>query len=303
MRMEIDLQRAAAPVETTTVLASQGVSAQSTPWSWLKVGLVVGLMGALYITILPDLASEWWTEPSSSYGLLIPPLAIGIAYMRRSVIESLPVRPDGRGLWLIAVGCLTSLLGNLAAEFFLSRISFVLILAGLTWTFWGWPRFRALLFPFVLLATMVPLPALVYNQIAAPLQLLASSLATFAAQALGISIYQDGNIIHLANISLGVAEACSGLQSLSAMVVASLLLGFVESASLLGRSLLLVLSVPLAVALNIVRVTGTAVLADYQPEFALGFYHLFTGWLVFLVGFSLLWLMGRLLFRWTRVSL
>src|SRR5581483_9995031 len=109
-------------------------------------------------------------------------------------------------------------------------------------------------FPFILLATMVPLPALVYNQISAPLQLLASTLATNLAQILGISTYQDGNIIHLANLSLGVAEACSGLQSLSAMVVASLLLGFLEDASVLGRILVVVLSVPLAIAVNVIRI-------------------------------------------------
>lgn len=116
------------------------------------------------------------------------------------------------------------------------------------------------------------------------MQLFASRVATDLAQALGVTVFRDGNIIHLAQISLGVAEACSGLSSLSAMVVASLLLGFLAEASIPGRILLLVLSVPLAIAVNVLRVSGTAVLADYQTEFALGFYHAFSGWLVFLVG-------------------
>jgi exosortase len=269
----------------------------------LKIAVIVALTGVLYISVIPDLASEWWNEPASSYGMLIPPLALYIVYLQRHQIRALPARPELGGLWLTALGCLVFLVGNLAAEFFLSRISFVLMLAGLAWTFWGMPRFRALFFPFVLLATMVPLPALVYNQLSAPLQLVASSVATSLAQALGISIYRDGNIIDLANVSLGVAEACSGLQSLSAMVVASLLLGFLEDASLLGRCLLLLLSVPLAIAVNVVRVTGTAVLADHAPEFAMGFYHLFSGWMVFLLGFTLLWLMAKFLFRLTRVTL
>lgn len=270
---------------------------------WLGIAAIGGLMAALYFSIIPDLASEWWTEPASSYGMLIPPLALYLAFLRRSVTLALPARPEARGLLLVAAGCLVFLVGNLAAEFFLSRISFVLLLAGLAWTFWGWPRFRSLLFPFVLLATMVPLPAIVYNQVAAPLQLFASSVATGLAQSLGVSVYQDGNIIHLATISLGVAEACSGLQSLSAMVVASLLLGFLEDASILGRVLVLVLSVPLAIAINVLRVTGTAILADHAQEFAMGFYHLFSGWLVFLLGFGILWVLARLLFRWTRVKL
>jgi exosortase len=147
---------------------------------------------------------------------------------------------------------------------------------------------------------MVPLPGIVYNTAAAPLQLFASSVATSVAQALGVSIYRDGNVIHLATTSLGVAEACSGLNSLSALVVGSLLLGFLEDASVLGRVLLLALSVPLAIAVNVLRVAGTAVLADYHMEFAMGFYHMLSGWLVFVLGFGLLWLTGKLVFRWTK---
>jgi exosortase len=132
------------------------------------------------------------------------------------------------------------------------------------------------------------------------LQLFASTVATELAQVLGVSIYRDGNIIHLATTSLGVAEACSGLNSLSSLVVGSLLLGYLEDASIAGRILLTVLSIPLAIAVNVVRIAGTAVLADYQPKYAIGFYHLFSGWLIFVLGFGMLWLLGKLIFRLTR---
>jgi len=202
-------------------------------------------------------------------------------------------------LGLIFLACLVLIGGTLSAEFYLARISFVLLCAGLIWTFWGKNRFRTLAFPLVLLATMVPLPAIVYNLMAAPLQLFASTVATDLAQALGVSVYRDGNIIHLAGTSLGVAEACSGLNSLSALIVGSLLLGFLEEASVVGRVILLLISVPLAIAVNVVRVSGTAVLADYRMEFAMGFYHTLSGWLVFVLGFGLLWLAAKLIFRWT----
>jgi exosortase len=231
--------------------------------------------------------------------MLIPPIAIYIAYLRRKFTLALPAQPDLRGLSLLSLGCVVFLVGKLAGEFFLARISFVIVLAGLTWTFWGFARFKTLAFPFLLLCTMVPLPAIVYNALAAPLQLFASSVATTLAQAVGVSMYRDGNIIHLANTSLGVAEACSGLQSLSALVVASLLLGFLNEASILVRILLFVLSVPLAIAVNVLRVTGTAILADYRLEFAEGFYHLFSGWLVFVMGFGVLWLVAKMLSKWT----
>jgi exosortase len=231
--------------------------------------------------------------------MLIPPMAGYITYMNRNALFAVAVRPDLRGLWLTAMGCLLLIAGHLASEFFLARVSIVPLTAGLAWTFWGFRRLKVLTFPLVLLATMVPLPAIVYNAIAVPLQLFASGAATTAAQAMGVSIYCQGNVIQLANTSLGVAEACSGLQSLSALLVASLLVGFVENASTVGRVLLFLLAVPLAILVNVLRITFTAVLADQHLEFALGFYHSFSGWLVFIVGFGGLWLLGKALFRLT----
>lgn len=273
-----------------------------TAFKWIEIAVIGILVGVLYVVIIPDLASEWWTVDSSSYGMLVPPITLYIVYLRREIILAIPANHDQRGLLLTATGCGVFLAGSLSAEFFLARISFVIVLAGFVWTFWGLGRFRNLAFPFILLGTMVPLPAIVYNAVAAPLQLFASNVATNLAQAMGVSVFRDGNVIHLADTSLGVAEACSGLNSLSALVVGALLLGFLEDGSILGRVLLFVVSIPLAVAVNVVRVTGTAVLADHDLEFAMGFYHLLSGWIVFVLGFVLLWVTGKLIFRWTRVN-
>jgi exosortase len=187
------------------------------------------------------------------------------------------------------------LVGELGAEFFLTRLSLVIILAGLIATFWGFPRLKKLMFPMLLLVTMIPLPALVWNALATPLQLFASDMAANLAQWLGVAVYRDGNIIHLAGLSLGVAEACSGLHSLSALTIAALLLGFLQCSTLWMRIALVVLAIPLAVAVNVVRVTGTAILADHWEAVAFGFYHSFSGWLVFLMGLCALWLIARVL--------
>ena len=267
---------------------------------WVITAAIGALIVALFADVLADLASDWWTQSEFSYGMLIPPIALYIAYLQRETTFAFPAQRSLQGLWLVGLACVLFLTGKLAGEFFLTRISFVILLAGVTWTFWGARRFRTLAFPFILLATMVPLPTLVYNAIAAPLQLLASGIATNLAQMLGVSIFRDGNIIHLATASLGVEEACSGLESLPALVVGSLLLGFVANATVLGRVLLFMISIPLAIGVNVLRVTGTAVLADYQPDLAMGFYHSFAGWLVFLLGFGSLWLIGKVFFRWTR---
>lgn len=269
---------------------------------WLQALTIAALIAVLYGQVLADMAEDWWTDPSLSQGLLIPPLALYIAWTRRSMILSRPAVAENRGLWLVAGACCLYILGKLGAEFFLPRMSFVILLAGLVWTFWGMGRLRSLAFPLLLMATMVPLPVILYNAIAAPLQLFASNVATNLAQLLGVAIYRDGNVIHLAHISLGVEEACSGLNSLSALMVASLLLGFLVCTQVSARVILFALSIPLSIAVNVLRVTGTAVIADYHEEFALGFYHLFSGWLVFIGGFAILYGLAKGLDRLLRGS-
>jgi exosortase len=262
---------------------------------WIKTGLVAALMSILFGSVLIDMARDWWNEPAWSQGMLLPPLALYISWLNRAGTLGVAATPDRRGLLCITVACGLFILGKLASEFFMMRFAFVVVLAGMVWTFWGFGRLRTLAFPFLLLATMIPLPVMVYNSLAAPLQLLASDLATRIAQWIGVSVFRDGNIIQLAGVSLGVAEACSGLNSLSALVVGSLLLGYLLCSRPAARLALFAAAIPLAIGVNILRVAGTALLADYNQEFALGFYHAFSGWLVFVAGFGLLYLCARIL--------
>ena len=257
---------------------------------YAKLLLLCGLVGALYHGVLRDLVRDWLSDPALSHGLLIPPAALYIAGARRDITLSRPARRESRGLALVAFGCLMLLLGKLAAELFLARLSFLMLAAGLLWTFWGAERVRTLVLPLLLLATTIPLPALLYNSLTGPLQLFASSAATGVIQALGVAVHRDGNIIQLANISLGVEEACNGLNSLSALVVAALLLGFIICSRNRTRLALLAVAPPLAIGVNVMRVAGTALLSERHQEAAVGFYHLFSGWLVFVAGFGALYL-------------
>jgi exosortase len=127
--------------------------------------------------------------------------------------------------------------------------------------------------------------------------LLASATATEAARAMGITVYRDGNIIHLANLSLGIAEACSGLRSLLSLLVAALLLGHIESVRRAVRVVLVLLAIPTAVLFNVARVTLTAILGEHNAQWADGFYHSFSGWIVFVGGFGLLLVWLKLLTR------
>jgi exosortase len=253
------------------------------------------LAGFLFWDILVDMAHDWWTVPALTQGMLLPPFALYVAWQTRYKILSKAPVIDSRGLLITAFACVTYILGQLASEFFLMRFSFIILIVGLIWTFWGLARLRALGFPLLLLATMVPLPAVLYNSLSAPLQLFASDVAARVSQSVGISVYRDGNVIQLAGTSLGVAEACSGLNSVSALFVGSLVVGYLYCSGILSRFILCVVSIPLAIAVNVARVSGTAILADYNEAFAMGFYHFFSGWLVFVIGAVLLFGIARAL--------
>lgn len=271
------------------------VALDSLSWAGrVSFAIIAALVVAMYASPFAALVRDWWTDnQGASYGMLVPPLALYIAWGRRHRTFSVAPRQDARGFFLIVFSCIMFLVGRFGAEYFLTRVSMVLLLAGLSLTFWGWPRTRTLAFPFLLLLTMIPLPMLVYNRLALPLQLLSSQVAAAVVQAFGNSVYRDGNVLHLPHTTLGVAEACSGLHSLASLVVVSLLLGFIECRRLLSRALLLLLAIPFAVAVNVVRVTGTAFLADINEDYAEGFYHSFSGWLVFLVGFGFFWALAK----------
>ena len=268
------------------------------PSQWVQLGVLAGLVVALYYQVVPAMVRIWLNDPGYSHGLLIPPLALYIAWNHRSQIFAEPASTDTRGLWLTAASCFVYLIGKLGAEFFLMRVSMVFLLGGLIWTFWGLGRLRKLAFPLVLLITMVPLPAVLYNRMAAPLQLFASGVATTMLQWIDIPVFQDGNIIHLAHSSLGVAEACSGLRSISSLSVLALVLGYLLTASLGARLALFLLAIPTAIAVNVLRIVGTALVAETDPRLAEGFYHTFSGWLVFLVGFGALYAQGLLIASW-----
>lgn len=257
--------------------------------SWAAFALIGGLMVLLYWDVVPAMANTWWTDEAYSHGLLIPPLAAYVAWLNRDQVLAVPATADARGLLLVAAGCSMHLLGRLGAEFFLTRVSLVVILAGVILTYWGLGRLWQLSFALVLLATMVPVPQIIYNKLAAPLQLFASAVASNTLELLGIPIFRDGNVMHLSEISLGVAEACSGLRSISSLSVLALVIGYFVCTSVGVRALLFFMSFPVAIAVNVLRIVITALFAREDPALAEGFFHSFSGWVVFLVGFSFMY--------------
>ena len=249
----------------------------------LPKGLVIaGLVAALYGAVLTQMVMQWWQDPDYSHGFVVPLFAGYVLYQRRHKWRQVPLEPSNLGfpVMLGAIGLL--LAGTLGAELFVSRSSVLFLLGGMLLFFAGWKMLRAVAFPLVFLVLMIPLPALIYNQVTFPLQLFASRLASNSLELLGIPVLREGNVLVLPNYSLEVVEACSGIRSLMSLIALAVAYGYFVEKRLWARITLVVLMLPIAVASNALRVVGAGVVTYFWgPQYAEGFFHFFQGWLIF----------------------
>jgi len=252
----------------------------------------------LYMPFLGSLVREWGTNDNYSHGYFIPVVCLYMTYSVRLRLSHSIKKPAFSGLLLIGIGLLMLLLGKVGAEFFVQRFSLIVVIAGIVLFYYGWKVFALLLLPIAYLIFMVPLPAIVWNKIAFPLQLFSSLLTEKIIYFFGIPVFREGNVLHLANTSLEVVAAYSGLRSLVTMFALGSALAFLTPISGMKKTLLFLSAAPIAVFANIVRLTATAFLASiYGPEVAQGFLHDMSGMVVFFLGLSLLVGTSRLLSR------
>jgi exosortase len=291
---ETNAKGIAAPVGSVAVAA--GFRPEPVIWAALAAIAAAGVW--LYWAVAPRLVRQWANDDDYTHGFLILPLALYFAWSDRERLARLPVRANVLGAFLLAAGLAMLVVGTAGAELFLQRSSIVAVAGGLVWLILGTAWLKALAFPIAFLLFMVPLPAIVMNAVAFPLQLFAAQTATFCLQAVGIPVLREGNVIALADTTLEVAEACSGIRSLQALLALGAVYGYFTQRSTWKRWALLLLSIPIAIAANAFRVSGTGFLAHYfGSEMAQGFYHSFAGWIVFVVAFLMLLACGGLLSR------
>ncbi len=145
---------------------------------------------------------------------------------------------------------------------------------------------------------MIPLPAIIFNQIAFPLQLFASRVGEFAIASAGIPVLREGNVLVLANTSLEVAEACSGIRSLVSLITLGIVFGYFTDRRGWVRTAIVASTIPVAIVANGARVAGTGMLAHWWgPDAAQGFFHEFSGWVVFIVAFAMILGIQRVILR------
>jgi exosortase len=266
---------------------------------WLQIGLIAVLIAILYHGILTHLVGQWWNDPDFSHGFFVPLFSGFVIWQKRKDLARLTLRPSWFGLVIVIAALMTLIVGVLGAELFLSRSSLVILLAGLLVFFCGWRFFGAVLFPWVVLFLMIPIPVIIFNQIALPLQFLASRLATSLLGLVGVPVLREGNIINLPSMSLEVVEACSGIRSLVSLITLAVIYGYFAEPRRIIRLALVIAAVPVAVIANGIRIMGTGLLGQYwDPDKAQGFFHEFSGWVIFLLALAILYLMHRSFSLW-----
>ncbi|MDQ3213948.1 MAG: exosortase [Acidobacteriota bacterium] len=262
-------------------------------------GVVAALAAGLvwmYWGILLSLGRQWSTDDNYSHGFFVMPLAAFFLWERREALRAAKNLPSVVGLIVIAVSLLLLVAGRLGAELFLTRISLIGVLAGITLFVWGWEHLRIVAFPVAFLLLMVPLPAIIFNKIAFPLQLVASQVGETVIAAAGIPVVREGNVLQLPTRDLEVAEACSGIRSLVSLLMLAIVLGYFTERRTGARVLIALAAVPIAIAANAARVAGTGIASELiSPAAAEGFFHSFSGWLMFIVAFAALLLVQRLI--------
>ncbi len=264
---------------------------------WKKIGatlMVAAGFVLLYRHVMVKLTLDWWTDGNYSHGFFIIPIAAYLAWERRDRFYAATHRPTVFGL-LVIVGSILVLAGGvLGSELFLTRISLLGTAVGIVLFFFGWARLGVLAFPMAFLFLMIPLPAIIFNQIAFPLQLLASRFGEATLSSVNIPVLREGNVLILANTTLEVAEACSGIRSLISLLTLGIVFGYFADSRVWVRSLIALSSVPVAIVANGARVAGTGIAAHYMgPAAAEGFFHEFSGWIVFIAAFAMMLVIQR----------
>jgi exosortase len=270
----------------------------------VRFGVPGLLVLAAYARIVPDMVAEWAEFPSLSHGFAIPVIAAYLIVSRRHRLRAVPLRPALWGLPLLALGLALLVLGVRADEAFLARISLPITLLGVLVAVGGKEPTRHVWPGIAYLAFMVPFPWTTLKIVAYQDQLLVAAVTAKALPWLGVPVYRDGVLLHLANMTLEVADACSSVAALAALLSLGVAYAALTMRSYLLRGVLIAVTFPVAIISNTIRVTATAAGVYYLGPWTLAtVFHAFTGTVNFLITFLLLLMLDSMLSRtggWAR---
>lgn len=264
----------------------------------IEFGLLVLLLAVLYAKIVSHMVMQWSIDENYSHGFIVPFIAGYFFWQRRREIMELRTEQNWQGAGVIGFGLFMLLMGFLATEYFTMRSSLVVLLIGMVLFFLGKEALKAMALPLGYLFFMVPIPYIIYDAAAFPLKLFVAKVSVFILKISGVMVLREGNIIMLANTTLEVADACSGLRSLMSLIALAVAYAFMTQNGWIKRTIVIASALPIAIMTNMFRVIATGFLAQYWGAgVAEGFFHEFAGLAVFGVAMVLLVATGEVLRR------
>jgi exosortase len=271
-------------------VAAQALDKAAPDHGWIAWSAILsGLVFVVYSHVLRALVVNWWTDPDYGHGFFVVLFSAYVLWRQHARWASVEIKPNNWGLLIMLGAVLLLLVGSLGAELFTTRLSLLVLVAGMVLFLAGRALLRAIAFPLGFLIFTIPIPVIIYNQITFPLQLLASRLATSWLELVEVPVLRDGNILNMSNYSLEVVEACSGIRSLLTLLSLAVAYTYFAEPRRWARYTLIILIVPIAIVTNAIRIVGAGLLArHFGPGAAEGFLHEFSGWVIFLSALGLI---------------
>lgn len=254
---------------------------------FLEIFVISLVLGILYLPVFRDLIHAWDIKPQSSHGYLIMPIFFYLVWTKRRDIVGYQPHGNVAGLILVFLGMAFYIIGTIAMISTLSNLSMIINILGMLICLGGMNITCTLVFPVFFLIFMFPIPDAIYVTLTAPLKLFVSHLSVKILHLCGIAVIGEGNVIHLANMSLEVVEACSGMRSFVIYLMLGVLLAYFLPRKYIARKVILIgLAFPIAIVINMLRIVITSILSNrYGAYAAEGFFHEASGILLFMVGF------------------
>jgi exosortase len=242
------------------------------------------------------MGERWLHSDYYGHGLFIPLISAYLIHRRQEVLDALAGAPDRLGLGVAAVGLLLHLAAVHVDVHFVSIFAAILVLWGLIGWLWGRRLALGVLFPIAYLGFMAPVDRLLVDGISSPLQLLSATMAAGFGSAIGMPVTRDGVVVSLPGYTFEVAVACSGLKSIITLLALGTLYAYIVRAAWWRRAVLVIATVPVALLANACRIVVLLLIArSMGANAAEGFFHSFSGVVVFGIGLGALYGVGRLL--------
>ncbi|RLC66413.1 MAG: hypothetical protein DRI52_12080 [Chloroflexi bacterium] len=267
--------------------------------TWIKIAILSGLMLFLQMPHLRWLVKKWISDPNWSHGFVIPLFSLYLLYSRRNALFAAKPRISVWGLVLMILCLAGEILGIFPVRnYWVSQLFMVGMIFGLVWYLAGGQVMRVVWLPILFLIFAIPLPELLYSRIALPLQNFAARGAVAMLQLFKVSISSIASSLHIISRSgvernLTVAEACSGMRLLMAFLALGVAMAYLDYKPIWQRIILVIAAIPIAIFCNVIRVAITCWMYYIdEPELGQDFMHHFTGVLMLIPAFAMLWVLA-----------